>query len=508
MKLSRRSLLGGGLAGLLGTPAMAGNRPTPARAKNVIFCVVDGMSLSSLTIADHMSMLATGKRSPWGWLMRQPWATNGLQDTRSLNSVVTDSSAASSSWGSGRRIWNGQVNMFPDGTELRTLTQILAEKSVRCGLVTTATITHATPAGFAVNCVQRDLEGLIAEKYLKANVDVLLGGGNRFFAPDKRADKKDLYADFRKAGFAVARNRSELGATTKSKKVLGIFSDGHIPYSVDWKHNQTLRSTVPTLAEMTRHALENLVGSPNGFLLQVEGARVDHGGHSVDLAAMVHDQIAFEEALRVIIDFARADGETLVVVTADHACGGAALNGAGDEYIESTGGLKTVAGMRSSYSPLFASMGSTPSVDHVRDVIKEGLGIELSRSEAGLVSESVAGRHAFGSSEFHSSRNATLAMVLGNHTKVTWTSGNHTSDHVLVTAFGPGSEQFGGLTQNVSFFDAILAVWEMKVSNPTMTFAEAAKHYEKLKAELTDDLFAEYAFPDEGCGCPDHAHLR
>ena len=451
------------------------------RVKNIIFCVSDGMSASIPTMVDHLTQINSGKNSYWAWLMKQPFATNGLQDTRSLNSVVTDSAAASSAWGSGRHIWNGQVNMFPDGTALRPLAHLMHEAGVKVGLATTATITHATPAGFAVSHMTRDDEPGIAEKYLADGVvDVLLGGGAKHFDPAGRKDKKNLTEAFALAGFAVCRTRLEM-LTSSSSKMLGLFSDSHVPFSVDRDNDPVLTATVPALAEMTASAIERLRKGKNGFLLQVEGARVDHGAHSNDLAAAIFDQIAFENAVKVAVEFAIADGNTLVVVTSDHANGNPGLNGAGDEYIASTEGLKTLNGMRASYGTVFERMSKPYSTNKVQDTIKELLGIELNAAEAEAVVSASLGKSPFAASIFYGSLNATLAVVLGNHTKTTWTSTNHTSDHVFVTAVGPGREAFAGLTQNTAFFDALLAAKGLKHSNPSMTFQEAAKAHDKWK---------------------------
>lgn len=496
MKLTRRELIGAG--GLAAAGLSFGFAPNPKdifkrfkRPKNVIFCVVDGMPLQIMAMTDHFLQIRDGKRSYWSTLLDEPYVVNGLQDTRSLNSVVTDSSAASSAWGSGRRIWNGQVNMFPDGTELKTLYQLVREKGVRRGLVTTTRITHATPAGFAVNCIQRDLEGLIAEKYLPLDMDVLMGGGDRFFNPEKRADKRDLYSEYKSAGYTLVRNKHELKEA--AGKLLGVFSDTHLPYTVDRINTPELDAAVPTLAEMSAKALALLKGSPNGFILQIEGGRVDHGGHSNDLAAMIYDQIEFEEAMKVAVEFALEDGETLVIITADHACGGASLNGAGEEYIESTAGLESVSKMKASYDTIFRSIGRTPTPERVAEAVRESLDIELTNEESEAVVRAAEGESPFRVSKFMSGLNSALATVLGNYTKVVFTSGNHTNEHVLVTALGPGAEACAGLTPNVSFFDLMLSAYEIEHKNPTMTFEEAKKHYDRMKDRVTVQLLERYS---------------
>lgn len=449
------------------------------------------MSMGVPTMVDHLSQLTSGKPSYWTWLMNQDFAVNGLQETRSLNSLVTDSSAASSTWGSGRRIWNGQVNEFPDGTKLRTLTQIMGQIGVKCGLVTTATITHATPAGFCVNAPKRDDQDFIATQYLTSGVDVLLGGGSKFFDPAARRDKLDLLGQFENAGYEVIRTRKEL-LSLQGGKLLGLFGESHVPYTIDRDNDPALQASTPTLAEMSKTAIEILNSSKNGFVLQIEGARIDHAAHSNDFGSMLYDQMAFEEAVRVAVEFALKDGETLVVVTSDHANGNPGLNGAGTEYIESTDGLRTVLKMRGSYDVLLKEMGIGATPAKASEVVEQQLGIQLKPAEAEIVAGVTAGKTPYSSSIFYRAAPATLAIVLGNHTKVTWTSTNHTSDHVLVTAIGPGSEKFHGVVANTAMFDIMLDQKDQHFSNPTMSFEDAKKHYDKRKADGPEGEVAEH----------------
>ncbi len=502
MKVTRRSVLGAGMMGAAGAafgmPAIkASSSQRGRRAKNIIFMVADGMADQVPAMASQLQMLMDGRPGYWETLMGQDYAVNGLQDTGSLNSIVTDSSAAASTWGSGRRIWNGQVNMFPDGTKLRTLTQILSENKVRCGLVTTTRITHATPSGFSVNCIQRDLEAQIAEMHLESGVDVLMGGGDSMFSASRRSDKKDLYADFEKAGFKVAKDKTALEAWDGRGKFLGIFSSSHLPYTVDRRNNAELDAKVPTLAAMTKKAIAALKDSPNGFLLQVEGGKVDHGGHANDFAAMIYDQIEFEEAVKAAVDFALEDGDTLVIITADHATGGPSLNGAGHEYFDSTAGLLTAANMTASYDVLARDFPNATTPASMQDLIKAKLGIGLTTAQAQGIIDARAGKSQFPLDSFRGGFSSNLAAILGNHSKVQWTSGNHTSEWVLVTAVGPGSEACHGVHKNTSFFDLILAQKGLKHENPTMDFETAKRHYDKLKEKADSEMVAYYSAPDD-----------
>jgi alkaline phosphatase len=500
MGISRRSVLGAGAtalgASLLSFPANAAKpQKLKKRPKNIIFCVVDGMATQTMAMADQFQRIHLGHPSYWATLLGQDDVTTGWQITSSLNSLVTDSSAGSSSWGSGRHIWNGQTNEFPDGTKLRTINSLMREAGVRTGLVTTTTMTHATPSGFAINIWNRDLEAKIAELYLDADIDVLLGGGNRYFDGSKRSDKRDMYAAFKAKGYDIARSKAELEAS-KGKKVLGIFSESHTPFSVDRIADSSLNAVTPSLADCVGAALERLKGSPKGFLLQIEAGKVDHGGHANDLAALLYDQMAGEEAFRVAIEFARQDKDTLVVITADHATGGPSLNGAGAEYIDSTAGLQTLAGMKASYEVIRKALGTGFDSTKVKDVTNEWLGIELTSEEANAVVDASKNASPFKVSDFLKSWNGTYATVLGNHSKVLWTSQNHTSEHVMVTAVGPGSEWFRGLTTNIEMFDFLIGTKGLKWSNPTMDFETARRHYATLEERHKADKEETFAMHD------------
>src|SRR6058998_3208582 len=132
-------------------------RPTGRRPRHIIHLVADGMSMGTLTCADHLSqLLRRGRGLTWVSLLNNPAVSSAWVNMRSLNSLVTDSAAASSSWGSGSRVINGSINQLPTGTNLKTLYELFAEIGWKRGLVTTTEITHATPAGFAANVDDRE----------------------------------------------------------------------------------------------------------------------------------------------------------------------------------------------------------------------------------------------------------------------------------------------------------------------------------------------------------------
>ena len=459
-------------AGSIASPHFVeGREPRKSSAKvdrpsHIIHLVSDGMSSGTLMCGDALSKLRRGRGSAWIELYNNPNAFTGLMDMRSLNSLVTDSSAASSSWGCGSRINNGAVNVLPDGRELKPIYSLFAEQGWKRGLVTTTEITHATPAGFAANDASRGSAETIAAQYLDRRVDVLLGGGAKFFNSRQRGDKRDLLADYQKAGYATFETAAEMHQARDQGRWLGLFASGHLPYTVDHMQNPELRVKVPSLADMTGAALRRL-GREEHFILQVEGGRVDHGAHNCDAAAALYDQIAFEEAIEVCLAFQEAHPDTLIVITTDHGNGNLALNGIGDGYAESSQRFANLNRIKASFGELTPHLKKGTPLSEIRQVLGDYTGYKVEEGQAALLADYIEGRAKplFG---LMNSLNAQLGQLLGNYTGVSFTSGAHTADYVPVLAMGPGAERFRGFIKNTDVFHHYLDLARIDFKNPTM----------------------------------------
>lgn len=473
----------------------AAAQKTGARPRRIIFMVADGMSPSVLPLAEQFSLRVRGKGLLWQALLNRPEARRGWMDMASLDSLVTDSSSASSSWGSGSRIFNGWVNMLPDGTRLTPICDLVRDKGFLTALVTTATVTHATPAGFAASVRRRDDEHLIAEQYLD-KIDIILGGGRRFFSPDSRKDGKDLAAAFRAAGYGYAEDRDQMQAqATGAKRMLGLFSASHMPYTVDHRHSEAAEKLVPTLAEMSGAALSMLEKQNRPFLIQIEGARVDHAAHANDAAGLLWDQIAFDEAIETVFSFAEGRPDTLVVITSDHGNANPGLVGMGVEYRQSNSCFGRLAGIKASFSavgPRLAGTaeysmnpqqpagvaGGAPSVARIQELAEQYFGFPFTQEEAEILRRCAAGERKLCVNRQLDSAVGILGQVVGNHTGIHWTGTTHTSDYTLVTALGPGSDRFSGFIRNTSVFTTVTDLAGIRFRNPSMDSEEAGKFRE------------------------------
>lgn len=473
MLTSRRSFLKqAGLTAALGSlavPARSGQATAAGSARgavprHIIHLVADGTSSGTLTVADYFSRLVRGNGLRWLELHQRADTAYALVNMRSLNSVVTDSAAASTSWGSGSRVKNGSLNILPDGRELRPLYRLLAEAGWKRGLVTTTEITHATPAGFAANALRENAEA-IAEQYLERRVEVLLGGGSKFFVPGKRKDKRDLLADYRRAGYAVAEKKSELASAPLDRPWLGIFAESHLPFTIDHQADAKQRERVPTLAEMTRRALAKL-GREDRFILQVEGGRVDHAAHANDIAAAVHDLLAFDEAIEVCLDFQRREPDTLLVITTDHGTANAGLNssgGSGDAAKPPA--FHHLRHARASFAEMARRLGDNHTPGQLQKVIREATGYKVPDAKAALLA-SFFDKKGWTLYDAMNSASLQLGQLLGNYYGVGWTSGEHTADFVPLIALGPGAERFRGFLQNTEVFRHYVALAGIDFRNP------------------------------------------
>jgi len=419
-------VFGAGSARALGADGREASANSAKRqAKNVIFMVSDGMCFSVLTAAQTYLTRTEKRSSHWMKMYGELPVVRSLCETDSASGIVTDSSAAASCWGIGERINNGVLNITTDGRKPVTLVQKMNAAKKRCGLVTTATATHATPAGFAATVAKRSDQKAIAAQYLERGVDVILGGGTQYFSDD-------LVANYRKAGYGVALNRGQLLADAGKAPLLGLFSKSHIPFEIDRLNSAELKASTPTLAEMTKVALQRLGSAPEGFFLMVEGGRIDHAAHGNDGAAAIREQVAFDEAIATVLAFVDKNPDTLLIITTDHGTGGFNVNGLGSEDFDTS-------------APSYAE--SSPAFDRMTAFTSslESLGAKtkgLSAKDFLAAAEKATGLTFKGEDRAKIVSTKTLSAALMRYTSVGWTSNNHTGEMVEFCTYGPGSQLF------------------------------------------------------------------
>ncbi|MEJ4087374.1 alkaline phosphatase [Galbibacter orientalis] len=429
------------------------------KAKNIIIIVSDGMSIGTLNMADLYLSRKTGKGNNWLQLYKENKASRALMDMASASSIITDSAAASSSWGGGVRINNGALNVSSNGQEHLPIWQKFKQAGKKAGCVTTVPITHATPAGFCVNSKSRNAQNKIAEKYLEQKFDVMMGGGDKYFSSEKRKDKKDMYQAFATQGYEVVKTREDMLSAAIDKPILGVFEKDGLPYSIDRKNNKELLKNVPTLAEMTQKAIDVMKDSPEGFVLQVEAGKVDWAAHANDIAGLIYDQVAHDEAIKVAIDFADQDKETLVIITTDH---GNANPGAiyGDDANDN---FDSIQKYNHTNEWILNGIGKETSVSQIKERVHYANNIALTNEES---KQLLSYYKQLNTEEgLYNPRHLpfkVLSEIQKQHNSVGWISMQHSADYVELAMYGPGSDLLKPFIKNTDLHYFMLAAAEVE----------------------------------------------
>ena len=277
------------------------------KPKNIIFLIGDGMGTAQMYAS--MTVLRDNTN-----MYRFPYV--GLIKTYSADNYITDSAAGGTAFSTGTKTNNGYIAVGTDGKPLTTILELAEQKGLSTGLVATACITHATPASFIAHNSSRGNYEDIAKWFLKTDIDVFIGGGYNHFA--MRSDSLNLIDSLVKKGYFVTRDIGTIDPPTMNK-VAALVADVHLPKIADGRGNM--------LPNYTKLAINTLKKNKKGFFVMIEGSQIDWGGHDTSLNYIIDETIDFDKAIGKALDFAQKDGNTLVVVTADHETGGLGLTG-------------------------------------------------------------------------------------------------------------------------------------------------------------------------------------
>jgi len=275
--------------------------------RNIIFMIGDGMGLpavyAAMTVSDHP-------------LNIERCNIIGLQKTFSSDNYITDSAAAGTALATGNKTKNGVIGMDSQGNRVKSILEIAEEHGFATGLVSTSSITHATPASFIGHQLSRDNYEDIAMDFLKTDIDVFIGGGYDHFA--KRKDKLNLIDSLKVRGYEVDSTMSMV-LNSSSMKLVGLTAPVHNPYRLKGRGDMLPAASVK--------AIEILNKNLKGFFLMIEGSQIDWAGHANYADTLIDETLDFDKTVGKVLDFAQKDGHTLVIITADHETGGVTITG-------------------------------------------------------------------------------------------------------------------------------------------------------------------------------------
>lgn len=281
------------------------------QAKNVILMIGDGMGLSQTTAG----LIANNFRLE---LERVQYV--GLIKTFASDALITDSAAGATAFSIGEKTYNAAIGVMPDSTSRETILETAAKKGVATGLIAVCTITHATPASFFAHQPHRNMHEEIAADMINSPLNYFVGGGRKYFA--NRANNTNILPALEEKGFSFVESL-EAFKSSASEKIGWFIADGD-PEPVAKGRGNVLTDAVEAM-------LPKLAADEEGFFLMVEGSQIDWGGHANNSEYVITEMIDFDKAVGKVLDFAEKDGNTLVVITADHETGGYAITGSEDE---------------------------------------------------------------------------------------------------------------------------------------------------------------------------------
>jgi len=290
----------------------------PEKPTNIIFLIGDGMGLSAVSTGQYYGS--------------QPSNFNrfkqiALINTSSASHKVTDSAASGTAMAAGKKTYNGAIGVDTAKNSIPNIVEIVSELGWSTGLVSSSSITHATPASFFAHVEQRGMQEEIAAQLLDSEIDFFAGGGIDFFG--RRSDSLNLFPQAEEAGFFVDTISLAESASLSAENKYGFLLAGNgLPSMLEGRGD--------FLPEATALAIDYLSAKQDGFFLMVEGSQVDWASHANESERVIAEMHDFEKVIATAMDFAEQDGNTLVVVTADHETGGFTLSSSPDRKINPT----------------------------------------------------------------------------------------------------------------------------------------------------------------------------
>ncbi len=284
------------------------------KPRNIILMIGDGMGTAQV-----FSGIAASKDK----LNIEQFPVAGFSKTQSWSNYITDSGAGGTAIAIGKKTYNGAIGVDKDTVACKSILERAEEHGKSTAMVVTSQMTHATPASFIAHQASRKMTEAIALDFLKTDIDVFVGGGKSDFA--KRKDNLNLIDSLTARKYKIAYTIDDV-KNTKSGKLAGFLADD--------KLDPVFKGRTDVLAQSTEVAINIIKQNEKGFFMMVEGSQIDWGGHANDENYVVSEVLDFDKAVGKALEFAIKDGNTLVIVTADHETGGMTVSGSDKDKIQ------------------------------------------------------------------------------------------------------------------------------------------------------------------------------
>jgi alkaline phosphatase len=273
-------------------------------AKNIILLIGDGMGLAAI----HAGLIANH-----GDLNMAKFRYIGFSETAAADAGNTDSAAGGTAMATGYKTNNRYIGMGPDDQKITNLVDTLAGFGIKSGIISSGDLTDATPAAFYAHQLDRAFNGAIANDLLSSKAEILVGSNRKAFEQNKNSN---LLPVLKTKGFQLTTSVADFEKQHDGKQLVLLDDSATRP---------VVKGRGPMLKQSLLHTIEMLSKKKPGFFIMAEGAQIDYGGHVNDLPYLITELHDFDRTLAEALRFADQDGETLVIVTADHETGGLTL---------------------------------------------------------------------------------------------------------------------------------------------------------------------------------------
>ena len=462
--------------------------PGRVQVDNVILMIPDGMGTAAETLGRWYKYALTGSNR----LVMDDWAC-GLIRTYWATGLITDSAPAAAAMATGFKSSAGAVSVLaakvsmpdvpplPDwwaSSPVATVLEAARRKGLATGLVVTCEFPHATPAGFASHHIQRNQMNLLAEQMVYQDMDVVLGGGRKYLDPAARPDKEDLVKVLRDRGYLYVTNRAAM-LEAKSGRLWGAFA-------VTGMERDLYRDPAvePSLAEMTRKALQLLSQKKKGFFIMIEGSQIDWAEHANDPVGCGSEVLAFDAAVQAAFEFAQKDGHTAIVIAPDHSTGGMSLGSpeVGDLPMDRFDGVMRGAKATPTKTASEILEGGAPTLERALELAKNYLGIiDLKKEELSKLEDLLKGKD-FKKLELFLGRAVSARLGAG------WVFTGHSGEDVPLWAWHPRRIRPEGVIQNTDIARYIAAALDLKLAAQTRElFVPAGAAFSAIGGEVVVD---------------------
>jgi len=456
-----------------------------ARVKNVILLIGDGMGVSTMSLARWYK---DGQPLSWDKYV------SGLVRTYSADDPITDSAAAATAMATGHKTKTGFLSVLPDEMDRAPAATVLEGARLRgksTGLVVTCNIQHATPAAFAAHYPRRSDYEAICEQMVYNQVDVLLGGGLKYFTG--RKDGEDLLQVLKQKGYAIITSPEELKSTSSSK-LAGLFAEVDLAYDLDRDPTKE-----PSLAEMTEVAINLLSRNKKGFFLMVEGSKIDWANHDHDPVASVTDMMAFDRAVKVALDYALKERNTVVIVVADHSTGGLTID---NDQSFSKSESKRIGDF---VNPLKAASLSAEGLEkllrpdmtevEVKAIVNDRYGLtDLTEEELKVIMDYLA--RAATNPKQSGKLKSIIGPMISKRAMIDWTTSGHTGEEVALAVYHPEGLRPEGVIENIDIARYVAGLMQINLEAITREyFIEAEAAFKAKGAQVELDVATDPANP-------------